>query len=204
MGQLAAGLVAMLIGHEYIVIVAITLLEEAGVPLPVPGDALLMLAGYLAASGSLSFLGCFFGADFGAIAGASVLYWVARRGGRPLVVRYGRILRLREERLDQLARLFRRLGPFGPGICRLVPGLRIYTSALAGLAVLPYPLFLFNLVWACSAWVIIFLGLGDVVGARWREYSQLSQQFSLYAVVGIALLAGAWWLSRQLWQRGSR
>ena len=172
-------------------------------PLPVPGDALLMLAGYLVSLGKLSFLGFVICTDLGAAVGASVLYLVARRGGRPLVIRYGRYVRLREDRLDQLGRLFKRLGPFGPGICRLVPGLRIYTSALAGLAVLRYPLFLFNVLWACTVWAIVFLWLGELLGDRWREYGQLSQQFSLYAALALGIVVGCWLLVRRLRQRQS-
>ena len=197
MEGLATTVATTLIAHGYIVILAIMIVEEAGIPFIVPGDGLLLLAGYLASLGLLSFFGCLAVVVAGALIGSTVLYWLSRQGGRRLVLRYGHYLRLKEDRLDRLAALFGRLGPLAPGISRLIPGLRIYTSALAGLALVPYPIFLLNVLWAATVWALAFLWLGDLVGAHWRDYSQLSQEVTAYSVLGLALLVAAWWLVRR-------
>lgn len=197
MESLATAVAETLINHGYIVILVIMIVEEAGIPFIVPGDGLLLLAGYLASLGTFSFFGCLFAVVGGALIGSSVLYWLSRRGGRRLVVRYGHYLRLREDRLDRLSWLFARLGPLAPGVSRLIPGLRIYTSALAGLALVPYPVFLCNVLWAATLWSVAFLSLGEVAGAHWREYSHLTQQVTVYSVIGLALLFAGWWLFRR-------
>jgi len=200
MEDLAARLAATLIQHGYVVIFVIMAIEEAGIPLPIPGDGLLLLAGYLVSLGALSLAGSFFFALGGALVGASVLYWVARRGGRSLVLRFGRYLRLDEGHLDRLNGLFNRLRPFGPGVARLIPGLRIYASALAGLAIVPYPLFLLNVAWAGSLWALAFIIAGNVVGSRWREYARLSGTAGVVSIAVLALLIATWWSVRR-WRR---
>lgn len=200
MESLVAQVVETLGSHQsiaYVAILVIMIVEEAGIPMPIPGDGLLLLAGYLASVGSLSFIVSLLCVVLGALIGASILYWVARRGGRRLVLRYGRYIRLEERRLEQLSRLFGRLGPVGPGVSRLVPGLRIYTSALAGLALISYPLFLLNVAWACAVWAVAFLWLGNLAGAHWRDYTHLSQQITIYSVAALALLLAGWWLLKR-------
>jgi len=201
MEDLAARLAATLVQHGYVVILVIMAIEEAGIPLPIPGDGLLLLAGYLVSLGALSLPGSLFSALVGALIGASVLYWVARRGGRPLVLRFGRYLRLDGGHLDRLTGLFNRLRPFGPGVARLIPGLRIYASALAGLAIVPYPLFVLNVVWACTLWASAFIIAGDIVGSRWREYARMSGTASVLSIAVLALFVAAWWWVKR-WRRG--
>ena len=193
-------IVQLVLDHGYLAIFLIMAVEEAGVPMPVPGDGLLLFAGYLTSVGRLSLGGSLAVVDVGALIGASVLFWLAHQGGRPLLLRHGRLLRVDARRLDQLTRLFGRLGPFGPGICRLIPGLRIYSSALAGLALISYGRFLWNVAWACTAWALVFLLVGRVIGQRWREYSNVSSQGTIYVVAALAVLGIGYWCLRRGWR----
>jgi membrane protein DedA with SNARE-associated domain len=197
MGSFAPHLVRLVLDHGYLAIFLIMAIEEAGVPLPIPGDGLLLFAGYLTVAGPLSLGQSLLVIDAGALLGASVLFTLAHRGGRPLLLRHGRLLHIDTRRLDQLMNLFRRLGPFGPGICRLIPGLRIYSSALAGLALVGYRRFLWNVAWACSVWALVFLVLGRVLGQHWRDYSHISGQATFYAILGLGLLGGGYWLVKR-------
>jgi membrane protein DedA with SNARE-associated domain len=198
MEQFAPHLIAVLVRHGYIVIFLIMVIEEAGVPSPIPGDGLLLFAGYLSSLGRLNLAESLAVIVLGAIIGATILYWIARRGGRALVQKYGRFVRLDERRLDQLRRLFDRLGPVGPGVARLIPGLRIYTSALAGLARIPYPLFILNVFWAGIAWAMVFLVIGYYFGMHWREYFRYSQRATFLTLLVIVLaLVGYYALHRR-------
>jgi membrane protein DedA with SNARE-associated domain len=201
MEDVSARLAATLIAHGYVVILVIMAVEEAGIPLPIPGDGLLLLAGYLVSTGALSLPGSLVAATAGALIGASILYWVARRGGRALVLRFGRYLRLSERHLDRLAGLFDRLRPVGPGVARLIPGLRIYASALAGLAAVPYPVFVFNVAWACTVWALAFIVVGYLVGARWREFLHRSGAATAVSIAILGVLLVAWWSLRR-WRSG--
>lgn len=151
-----------------------------------------LLAGYLISAGTLSLGQSLAVVDSGALIGASGLFWLARRGGRPLLLRHGRVLRIDERRLEQLMRFFQRLGPCGPGICRLIPGLRIYSSALACLALVSYRRFLWNVTWACTVWGLFFLLQGRVIGRHWHDCSRASSQGTIYLLAALALLGIAY------------
>src|SRR5688572_9381847 len=75
------------------------LLEESGLPLPLPGDLVLIWAGYRVASGESLFVVVLLVVELATLIGGSVLYWLGLRGGRPLVVRYGRFLHVDEAKL---------------------------------------------------------------------------------------------------------
>lgn len=194
MEHLAPRLLDAVRQHGYVIVLLIMIVEEAGVPSPIPGDGLVLFTGYLVSTGALSLTGSLLVVVGGALAGATILYWVSLRGGRPLIERYGRLLRIDGRRLDQLRRLFESLGSAGPGVARLVPGLRIYTSMLAGLAEVSYPLFLLNVLWAATVWALTFLLLGMYAGAHWREYVRLWERGTILVLIaaGLALAAYAW------------
>ena len=77
------------------------LLEEAGVPLPLPGDLALVWAGFRVSTGQAQLFTVLLVVEAATAIGASSLYWLARRGGRPLILRYGRFLHLRESHLQR-------------------------------------------------------------------------------------------------------
>ena len=52
---------------------------------------------------------------------SSILFCVMQRGGRPLLVRYGRYLHLKESRLADIKRWFVRYGRWGIIVARLIP-----------------------------------------------------------------------------------
>ncbi len=71
----------------------------------------------------------------GATLGSQTVYWAAYYGGRPFILRYPRVFRMTEARLDRLDRRFEtRSGAALVFACRLVPFLRGFVSIPAGLA----------------------------------------------------------------------
>ncbi|MGC1908773.1 MAG: VTT domain-containing protein, partial [Candidatus Dormiibacterota bacterium] len=119
-------------------VVAIVLLcsllfvEEAGVPLPfAPGELTLLAGGLLIAAGGLDPWVFFPVAYAACVAGATVGYsWarvVGERGMTGLAVRFHKA-----RALERVAARVRAARPLGIGASRLIPGLRIYTTLVAG------------------------------------------------------------------------
>ena len=82
-GSLAArGACDILDEHAEWAIFLILLLEESGIPLPLPGDVMVVLAAY-ACSRARSPGGRVLLLESATLIGSSVLYWLARRGGGP-------------------------------------------------------------------------------------------------------------------------
>ena len=101
-GDTDLGTPAIRPGVGEIAIFVIFLLEESGVPLPVPGDLALIWAGYHVAGGQSDFVVVLLVVELATLIGASTLYWLRVRGGRPLVVGYGRFLHIDKSRLLQV------------------------------------------------------------------------------------------------------
>src|SRR5207245_1747289 len=87
------------------------LLEEAGIPIPIPGDTLILLAGTQAHTKLLreSILVVLVSCS-AAILGSSVLFGVMRKGGRPFLLKYGRYIRLSPERVERVERWLAKRG----------------------------------------------------------------------------------------------
>ena len=85
----------------------------------------------------MAFLLAVLAATIGSLAGALALYAVARFGGRKLVLRFGKVLRVKERDLDRADEWFDRHGAPIVLFGRLVPGARSLVCFPAGLARCP-------------------------------------------------------------------
>src|ERR671933_2937828 len=80
--------------HGLVAAFIFLLVEEAGVPVPVPGDFMMLVLGVQAREGRVSLWQAIAVLESATVLGASVLYFVSRWAGRGLVYRYGRYIRL--------------------------------------------------------------------------------------------------------------
>ena len=166
----------------------------------------MMLAGYLVGVGHLSLRPAFAALEGGTLLVASILRWVGRLGGRPLIRRYGRYFHLDERRWALAERWFSKHGPLSIVLGRLIPGLRMVTSFVAGVFDVPYPVFLPYVALGSSLYILLFMALGLALG---KETSSIVRLFwphpLVFALVALALLAFAVlvvWLrrkARDLW-----
>src|SRR5262245_57846237 len=118
--------------HGLLAAFVILLIEEAGVPVPVPGDFLMLVLGVQARNGVVPLWQIIVVMQLATMFGATSLYYVARFGGRGLVYRYGRFMRLTPERLDQAEQWLLKHGTRAIFLGRLVPGLRVVTAVACG------------------------------------------------------------------------
>jgi membrane protein DedA with SNARE-associated domain len=119
-------------------LLVLVLIEEAGLPIPIPSDALLVLAGALALNHPVWFaLAAVAGTGLAVLAGSSVLYTQMRHGGRRFFARFGKFPHLGPARLARVERWFRDHHRHALVFGRLIPGMRSPTTALAGLTGCP-------------------------------------------------------------------
>lgn len=128
--------------HAQLALFVWLLLEEAGLPMPLPGDVIVVAAGTKLAHGGLSWLTALALVSIATVGGSSILFWVARRGGRPLLTQFGPYLQLDAERLARSEEFLQRRGFQAVVIGRLTPGLRVVTTVAAGAFGVPYRQFL--------------------------------------------------------------
>ena len=85
----------------------------------------------------MAFMLAVLAATIGSLAGALLLYAIARFGGRKLVLRFGKFLRVKETDLDRADDWFDTHGGWVVLFGRLVPGARSLVSIPAGLSEMP-------------------------------------------------------------------
>ncbi|MBI2861601.1 MAG: DedA family protein [Chloroflexi bacterium] len=188
--------------HQYLGLFLLLLLEESGIPLPLPGDGIMMFAGYQAAAGQLNFLAAFVLMETGTLIGTSILRWVARWGSRSILQRYGRYIHLEQRHLDKAEYWLAERGPVVILLGRLIPGLRIPTSLACGILEVPYRIFLPFVGLGSALYILLFMMLGLVLG---RETPRIVRIFWLHPLVwsllALALLALLVLVALAVWLR---
>lgn len=141
------------------------LVESLGIPSP--SEISLVYAGVLASEGKLSLPLVIIVGALGSISGANIAYWIALKGGRKLIVRYGTRIGLTETRLAQAEAFFRSRGDVALLVGRLISGVRAIISYPAGLFEMPYPRFLAFTALGALLWPMLAAGAGFLVGPKW-------------------------------------
>ena len=181
----------LLLGGGYVLLAALILLENLFPP--IPSELLLPLAGSRVASGDFDYLAAVAAATVGSVAGALILYALGRLGGRPLLLRHGRILRLDERRLDRADDWFDAHGPKLVLLGRLVPGVRSVVSVPAGLSEMPVGRFVALTALGSAIWNALLIGAGWALGSRWREATELVERADVWVYVAVvAAIAAAY------------
>jgi membrane protein DedA with SNARE-associated domain len=164
-------------------IVALMAMESS--ILPVPSEAVMPFAGYLAAKQEMSFALALLCGVLGSVIGALVNYYGAQLIGRPLIQRYGKYVLLSEKNLLRSERFFAEHGEVSTLIGRLFPVIRHLISIPAGLHRMPLPKFiLYTAVGAC-VWCAILTYIGYFLG----QHEGVFRPEEIHRYVTWALLA---------------
>ncbi len=179
------------------------MLENTG--LPIPGETITLVGGFLAGNGDLSYEGVLASATGGAIVGDSFGYWLGKWGGWPLLRRVGGWFNISEEQLTQAKEKFSNNAAQAVFLGRFVTLLRVFAGPLAGIAGMPYSRFLlFNAVGA-TLWATAMVTLAFFVG-RLVPLDQLLvwvSQFGLVALGLVVILGVYWWFEQRFKQNQS-
>jgi energy-coupling factor transport system substrate-specific component len=180
-------------------IVAICLLlfiEECGVPLPfAPGDLVLAIAGIAIAGGRVSALAMVAAVFAATTVGAAVGREIFALVGWDRLLKLADRLRARKP-LERASGLLRRSGWRGVFTARLIPGLRIYTTQVAGVSRMPRLTFYVGLVPASALYVAAFVGLGAAFGRPILELIRAAEHQVLIAALVLLLAVVLFLLSR--------
>ena len=169
-----------------------------------PSEVVLGFAGWMLIEAhnlpfSTVFLGGLFAA-IGSVIGASLMYWAARLGGRPVVQRAAKIFRIDTRHIQRVEGMAEKYGVGFIFFGRLLPGIRTLVAIPAGLTGLSYPIFAAATFIGSYIWCTIFIGAGYFLGHEWHILSGIVKQAAPYALA-TAVLAGTGFLIWQLWMK---
>jgi membrane protein DedA with SNARE-associated domain len=179
-------------------IFAVLFLKESGIPIPVPGDLIVLLAGARAADGRFPLAFILLVIVAATVAGASLQYFLVRGPGRGLFLRAGKYIGITPQRLDRATAALRARGWRAVGIGRMTPGVRIVVVPAAGLARIPYRwAVLAGLMLGNSIFVAVHVLLGYLAGpAVASVLSQLNLPLVPFFLILMALGLAGWLLRR--------
>ncbi|HVC21492.1 MAG TPA: DedA family protein [Vicinamibacterales bacterium] len=140
-------------------------IEEAGVPLPVPGDVFIAALGAAGSRGRASFFMTTLVVFAATVSGSALLFEVSRRLGHPLLQRVGHRFGYDGDRADRVERWLNNHGAVTIALGRLVPGFRIVLTVAAGSLRMDRATFLGGVAAASILWSAVYYWLGYLLGA---------------------------------------
>lgn len=171
-------------------------IENMGIPLP--GETITIVGGFLAGSGELNYWWVLGSATAGAVLGDNFGYWVGRVGGWQLLLKIGRIFRLKEEQLAEAKERYSKNAVQAVFFGRFITLLRIFAGPLAGITQMPYRQFLLCNFGGAAVWATTIVTLSFFLGS----VAPLEQIVGWVTQAGIAalLLVIAVLLTPVIWQ----
>jgi membrane protein DedA with SNARE-associated domain len=158
-------------------------LENMGIPLP--GEALTLLGGFLAGSGELKYEWVLFGAIAGSFMGNNLGYFIGKWGGLPLLRKVAHFFRISDEKLEETRKKFLQNAPKAVFFGRFVTFFRIFAAPFAGIVGMPFPIFFVCNLTGAIVWASVTVTLPFLLG----EVLPLDEVVKLMAKFGIVIFA---------------
>lgn len=167
---------------------------------PIPSELILPLAGFEVDSGELNFILVVLAATLGSLVGALILYAIGLYGGRPLVLKWGMVLRVSEKDLDRAEDWFDRWGDWVVLVARVIPIARSLVSIPAGTMRMGLVRFCLLTLLGSFVWNFALVFAGYQLGANWEDVTNTIESYStvIRVIAVLLVLAFAWWAWRRI------
>jgi membrane protein DedA with SNARE-associated domain len=192
-------------------------LEQGGLPLvallmaiessivPLPSEIVIPPAAHLAwTSSALSVLGVplsgwpaqiglVLAGAVGSWVGATAMYWAARLGGRPLILRYGKYVLIPPEKVAGAERWAAHYGAMGIFVSRLLPVVRHLIGIPAGIVRMAYLPFSIYTLLGSAVWSAVLCWIGVEMGADLARTTNLTHTLSKWLGLAVLVLGGLYY-----------
>ncbi len=173
--------------------------------IPIPSEIIMPFAGYLVSQGHFTLFGAATAGAVGCNLGSIIGYELGRRGGRPIVERWGRYLLIDAHDIDKADRFFDRFGVWAVLIGRLLPVIRTFIAFPAGVArmrLVPFHAMTFIGSWP---WCFGLAWIGMKLGEQWDRDPRVKAAFHNLdmVIVGLGVLVIGWFVIHK-WRAAKR
>lgn len=174
----------------YAIIAAWVGAENLGIPAPL--EVMLLFAGSLIGLGHLSAPPVLVTVLLGSLVCSALAYLLGRRLGAHALTRAGRRIGLTHERIAALDTWLRSRGIIGVACARIIPGIRLFSSYVMGIADIPLVTFAFGITVATLGYSSIWIVAGILLGNNYRVPLHYLDALGFYgvALAAAALIAG--------------
>ncbi len=182
-------------------VVALMMALESSV-FPLPSEVVIPPAAHWAHTGriQLSLPGIVIAGAIGSWLGATVMYWAARLGGRPLILRYGPYVLITPSKIAGAERWASHYGSMGIFISRLLPVVRHLIGIPAGIVRMNYKAFSLYTLLGSAFWCAVLCYVGIKMGEDEKLMKGELHRISLWLGGAMLVLGGLyyWFVHRHM------
>lgn len=180
--------------YGYLAVFVGILLENLGIPLP--GETITIVGGFLAGSGELNYWIVLASAAIGAFIGGIFGYFVGKYGGWKLMLGVSKVFRIQEVQLEEIKTKFSENAVKAVFFGRFIAVIRIFASPMAGVVEMPLGKFLAVNLAGAITWASVITTLAFFVG-RILSLEQLLAWVSKFAILAFVIVIA--WIVVPLW-----
>ena len=166
--------------------------------IPLPSEIVMPVAGIMIAKRTIlqgmdPWLALFLVALAGAIGcliGSMVAYGIGYKGGRPLMLKYGRYVLISQHDADKADAFFQRWGGATAFFSRLLPVIRTYISLPAGISKMPFLRFCIYSFLGSLPWCFVLAYTGYVLGDKISEIGSILHGLDAVILIALVTLVG--------------
>ncbi len=182
--QFSDWILSFVLHQSFLAPIILLFLEEAGLPLPT-ADFVIAYTGYHVSLGHLTFSQAFVILLIADLLGSSLLYFLCSRYGLKLINKLSNYVNLDLDKLDIVAKKFKKYGSLVIILGRHVPGFRIPITIFSGLSHMTYRTFIGSTFISVFFWMWFYLSLGERLGPKTVELLQKHGAFGLLFLLPI-------------------
>lgn len=162
-----------------------------------PGEVIVVAAGFFAASGKFDVPAVMLVAVLGAFLGTICSYALGFWGGRSFLEALAAKLRVDGDRLNSADRYFSTHGHITVFVGRYLSGVKAFIPALAGTHRMRFRVFLPFAFLAIVTWTVLATLLGYFFGANWPLLMKIMRTAGWLVLLLAVLIAGGIWRARR-------
>jgi len=160
---------------------------------PVPGDILVVFAGYLAVDGTINFFTVLALTTVASVMGFMSMYYIGYRWGDGIKGQRGKFWLFRYVNFKYMTRAQAWMNRWGHGVIvanRFLAGTRSIISLIAGISQTKVSLTVLNSFISSLMWNAILLAAGWFINENWEDIGRYLSIYSWVIIVGILLFVG--------------
>ncbi len=178
-----AALTPYIHSYSYLVVFFSMMLENMGIP--IPAETALIAFSFIAGQGILNIWLVIPIAIIGDVAGDNVGFLIGRVGGRKLIKKYGRFLRMDKKKVDAVEMLFKKRGGSTVFSSQFFAATRISIALVAGFSQFPFYKFLTYDFLAAILFVLLISGSTFYFG---KNLDQVLRFLHFFRFIGLIVL----------------
>lgn len=180
----------------YVALFITMVLENMNVP--IPSEIVLGFAGFLVSQHIFAFWPAVIVGTIAGLVGSLLSYWIGYTGGRTVLMKYGKHMKLSTKKLVAADSWFQRYGGIAVFTGRLLPGIRTFISLPAGVAQYPLPHFIAFTVIGTVPWTMLLVYVGSLLGENWQTILDYHYEIAIGSVVLVLVIIAIYMYLRRV------